>query len=102
MSDIDKLERIQRKAARFITRDCRTRTPGHVTDMLKNLDLPLLQERRTDMRLIFLYKVVEGLVPAIPSNLIHISRTVIDWNKLSDQQVSAPTVECFKVRLHSD
>jgi hypothetical protein len=124
--------------------------------MLKNLDLPLLQERRKDMRLIFLFKVVEGLVPAIPShryltpirNKRHIisfisfiiitfenfatqnivdnlvtnnarcfvvnhaktdihknsffQKTVIDWNKLSDQQVSAPTVECFKARLHSD
>ena len=67
-SDIDKLERIQRKAARFITRDYRTRTQGYVTDMLKNLDLLLLQERRKDMRLIFLFKVVEGLVPAIPSH----------------------------------
>ena len=149
-SDIDKLERIQRKAARFITRDYRTRTPGHVTEMLKNLDLPLLQERRKDMRLIFLFKVVEGLVPAIPShryltpirnkrriisktfenfatqNIVDNSvtnnarcfvvnhaktdihknsffqKTVIDWNKLSDQQMSAPTVECFKARLHSN
>ena len=29
-------------------------------------DLPTLQERREDLRLTFLYKVVRGLVPAIP------------------------------------
>jgi predicted transcriptional regulator with HTH domain len=32
--------------------------------MLKDLDLPTLQDRRTNAILVFLYKVVEGLVPA--------------------------------------
>ena len=34
--------------------------------MLKNFQLPSLEERRKQLRLIFLYKVVEGLVPAVP------------------------------------
>jgi hypothetical protein len=33
--------------------------------MLVKLDLQQLKERRTSQKLIFLYKVVEGLVPAI-------------------------------------
>jgi hypothetical protein len=33
--------------------------------MLKDLDLPTLQDRRTNAKLVFLYKVVDGLVPAI-------------------------------------
>jgi len=33
--------------------------------MLVKLDLQDLKERRTNQKLIFLYKVVEGLVPAI-------------------------------------
>ena len=36
-SDIVKLEKIQRKAARFINRDYRTRATGHVTNMLRYL-----------------------------------------------------------------
>jgi hypothetical protein len=33
--------------------------------MLKDFDLPTLQDRRTNAKLVFLYKVVKGLVPAI-------------------------------------
>jgi hypothetical protein len=33
--------------------------------MLKDLDLPTLQDRRPNAKLVFLYKVVEGFVPAI-------------------------------------
>ena len=68
-SDINKLERIQRRAARFITGDYKTREEGSVTKMLN--DLKNLQLRRTSLRLVFLHKVVESLVPAInPSELL--------------------------------
>ena len=64
--DISKMERIQRNAVRFIARDYKSKTPGSVTSLLIKHDLPTLQERREDLRLTFLYKVVGGLVPAIP------------------------------------
>ena len=64
--DIDKLERVQRKAARFITGDYKTREEGCVTRMLETLELSSLEQRRSFNRLVFMYKVVEGLVPAIP------------------------------------
>ncbi len=64
--DIDKLEKTQRLSARFITGDYTSRTPGSITKMLHTLQLPTLQQRRKDTRLIFLFRVVEGLVPAIP------------------------------------
>ncbi|KAH3726144.1 hypothetical protein DPMN_052000 [Dreissena polymorpha] len=35
--------------------------------MLKSKKIPPLQERRKANRLIFFFKVVEGLVPAMPS-----------------------------------
>jgi hypothetical protein len=35
--------------------------------MLIDLELPTLEKRRTAQRLIFMFKVVEGLVPAIVS-----------------------------------
>ena len=67
-NEIDKIERLQRKAARFITNDYHSREPGSMTNMLKNLDLPILQQRRKELRLTFLFKIVENLVPAIPKN----------------------------------
>ena len=65
--DIDRLEKIQRKAARFITQDYRSRDPGSMTNMLKELELPTLQQRRKENRLGFLYKISRDEVPAIPS-----------------------------------
>ena len=58
-NNIYKLEKIQRKAARFITNDYRTREPGSVTKMLSELEIPTLQNRRKDkknyMSLILIY-----------------------------------------------
>ena len=63
--DIDRLERVQRSAARFITGDYHSRHDGAVTDMIQNLELLPLQERRRHHRLTFLYKIVKGHIPAI-------------------------------------
>ena len=63
---VDKLERIQRGAARFITRDYKSRTPGCMTTMLQDLNLPQLKDRRKELRLVLRYKIAEGLLPAIP------------------------------------
>ena len=38
-----------------------------MTKMLKALDLPTLQQRRNGLRLTFLSKIVEEVVPAIPA-----------------------------------
>ena len=64
--DIDRLENIQRRAARFISSDYRSRHEGAVTEMLKNLELPSLQERRRQLRLTMFYKIANNLVPALP------------------------------------
>ena len=67
-TDIDRLEHIQSKAASFINQDHHSREIGCVSAMLKDLGLPSLQERRGQLRLIFMFKVVEGLVPAVPAD----------------------------------
>ena len=68
--DVDRLERIH-QAARFTTGDYKTREPGCITKMLIDLELPTLEKRRTAQRLTFMFKVVEGLVPAIsPSDFV--------------------------------
>jgi hypothetical protein len=69
-SDIDKIEKVQWKAVRFISDDYKSRVRGCVSRMLKDLELPLLQERRKQLRLTFMFKVVEGFMPAIPSSTI--------------------------------
>jgi hypothetical protein len=47
------------------------REEGSVSKMLNDLKLENLQLRRTNLRLVFLYKVVEGLVPVInPSEFL--------------------------------
>ena len=65
--DIDKLEDVQRRAARFIKQDYRSRQPGSIAKMLKDLNLPSLQDKRREKRLVFLYKIAPGLIPAIPA-----------------------------------
>ena len=64
--DIDKLERVQKQAARFITGDYKMREEVCVTRMLETLELSSLEQRRSINRLVFMFKVVEELVPAIP------------------------------------
>ena len=61
--DKNKLESVQKRSARFITRDLHK---GAMTNMLRQLDLPSLEERRRHLRLTTLFKVVRGLVPALP------------------------------------
>ena len=58
--DINALEKIQRRAARFIKKDYRSRDEDCVTNMLQELDLPNLQQRREINRLIYLFKIVGG------------------------------------------
>ena len=54
--DISKLENVQRSAARFIMKDYHSRHEGCVTEMLKHLKLPSLQDRRRDSRLTGMYR----------------------------------------------
>jgi hypothetical protein len=63
---IDILERTQRKAARFITRDYRSREPGSMTKMLANLELDPLVSRRKLLRLALFYRIAQGDIPALP------------------------------------
>ena len=68
IKDINSLDKTQRKAARFITGDYQSIHDGAATEMLQDLNLPTLKQRRKQNRLVFMYKVVNGLVPAISPN----------------------------------
>ena len=64
--DINKIENIQKRAARFIKHDYRSRESGSMTAMLEELGLPSLEARRKETRLCLIYTISNGLVPAIP------------------------------------
>ena len=59
------------------SQDDRTHQPGSITKMLKDLNLPSLQDRWREKRLVFFYKIAEGLIPAIPAE----SFLTPVWNK---------------------
>ncbi|KAI8502063.1 hypothetical protein Bbelb_204750 [Branchiostoma belcheri] len=64
--DIDTLEMVNRRAARFVTSNHR-RQDVSVTALLHDLRWPSLQSRRQQARLVMMYKITNGLV-AIPSS----------------------------------
>ena len=53
--DIDKLEMVQRRSARFVLN-------VSVTEMLSFLGWPSLQSRRIDAKLVLLYKIINNIV----------------------------------------
>ena len=124
--DITKIEKIQRKAARFIQNDYKY--TSSVTLMLKQLGWKDLETRRRDLRLALFFKVVKGLVavkaediglePAdqrtrsqhefkyrIPkcntNNMLYFlpARTIPIWNNLLADVVNSEKVDIFKEKL---
>ena len=66
VAEIDKLEKVQRRAARFISKDYKSKQKGCVTKMLQEHNLPPLQERRNEIRLALFYKIANGSLPGLP------------------------------------
>ena len=64
--NVERIEKVQRQAARFIKKDYKSRSPGCVSNMLRDMNLHPLEERRRHIRLGLLYKITEGLIPALP------------------------------------
>jgi hypothetical protein len=57
--DINKIEMVQRRAARFVCGDYRT---SSVTSMLNSLQWDTIQHRRQHLKVIMLYRIINGLV----------------------------------------
>ncbi len=122
--DIDKLEKIQGKAARFVKDEHRRGPEFSVSGMVRELGWDSLQDRRRNARLALFFKAVNGEV-AIPisefvtpqdrrtrgassNNFKHIRankqpyrhsfivRTVPDWNSLPAEAKASNTVSTFK------
>ena len=121
---IKALEQVQRRAARYVY-DYTSRTPGCVTEMVKELGWESLQDRRQISRLSLLYKAHHGLVDIDKATYLkpgdsrtrshtgfyqehtahefyHNSffpRTIRDWNRLPNSVTSVPTVDGFRACL---
>ena len=89
-NEIDKLERVQRQAARFIKNDYRSRDPGCVTKMLEDLNLPLLETRRREQRLKLLAKIHTNRLPALPPS------TFLKPANLSRRRIKLKTHQDFE------
>ena len=124
--DKSMLEAIQRRAARWITKDYSS--SASVTSMLKDLGLEELSQRRQDQRLILMYKIVHELVavntedlglmaadsrtrashsyklrqsPSLTSELRYsfAIRTTPEWNNLPALVAEADSLGIFKSQL---
>ena len=124
--DIQKLERVQRKAARFCAGNYNPY--ASVTDMLQELNWETLATRRKIARLSFMYKLSHNLtdfsvtahlkpnyerrtrgshdfkflVPRSKKDVFKFSffpRTICEWNSLPDDIVNTTSVNSFKSKL---
>lgn len=122
------LEKIQRRAARFVT-GCYDYQPGTVTNLLQELKWPTLEERRMMTRLTTFYKITSGElaveIPAYiqrptrvtrslhPKRFINMgsssntykntffTRTVKEWNLLPNEILEKDSVNTFKSALEA-
>ena len=126
-NQIDKLEKIQRRAVRFICGDYQR--DSSVTNMREMIKLPTLEERRKRTRLTIFYKITTNQI-AIPiptyitqrqrstrrsqnqrfirlgSNMdaykySFFPRTLKDWDDLPQDIIELPSVEQFKVAVNT-
>jgi hypothetical protein len=123
-TNINKLEAVQRRAARFVTGDYR-RTSS-TSQMIATLGWPTLQQRREETKLVLVYRITHGLVdiPAQPyfqpANLTTRGRAsgyylpfcrtdvlrhsffpsaIRLWNKLPEEVAASQTLDSFKAGL---
>ena len=122
--DIDTLEKVQRRSARFVTQDFSRESS--VTKMMKDLHWETLAERRAKAKVIMLYRIVHHLVaipveeyltPAATNTRGHDHKFFIQycrtntmrhsffpdtarlWNKLPAESTEAPSLEAFRGSL---
>jgi len=122
VTQIKKLEMVQRSAARFVCN--RYHNTSSVTSMLEYLNWQSLERRRQIARLCFMYKIVNGLID-IPRDIYFFSTirstkphtfqtyhcqtnyykfsffpyTIVDWNKLPGEVALLPTLDAFKAHF---
>ena len=109
--NIEQIEKVQRKAARFIVKDYYSRYDGFMTNTLQSLELDTLQERRTKNRLTMCYKITNDYLPSMPKENFFVPinnrrriKPKIDTDFISDNIVERQVLnnnKCYKV-THSN
>ena len=75
------LEKVQCRAAGYVTNNCTDRSPGTVTSMLEYLKWTSLEHRRQQIRLGMLHKFNNGLVDINPESFFrHSDPTTKEFN----------------------
>ena len=120
---INQIEMVQRRAARFCLNDYISREAGCVSEMLNQLHLHQLKNRRTNRRLTILHKAIYGHLSLPVNNLLHpvqrlsrhlntkafntihaskncykysyFPRTIRDWTSLPDAMVNISKPQHF-------
>ena len=123
--NIDKLERVQRCAARFVCHDFGPHSS--VTQMLSDLGWQQLKDRRKHIRLALLFKIIHDIISVPHQDLLlkaesrtrsshqfkyrtirtsvdpykhfFFPRTIPEWNLLHPDTVNSETIDQFKSRL---
>ena len=90
----EELEKVQNRAARFVTRNY-TFEEGSMTGILKQLKWESLKKRRTDNRLILLYKGLKGKARISTDDLIPKTRHCRNSHSKAFQLHSA-SIEAYK------
>ena len=88
--DIQKIESVQRRAARWVLGDYSSYSS--VTDMIGRLGWRILEQRRTDSRLVLFYKIIYGYVAVpLPPNVIPLTRASLTSHPLAYRQIPTGT-----------
>ena len=90
----DELEKVQNRAARFVTRNY-TRGEGSMTGILEQLKRKSLKKRRKDNRLILLYKGLKGKARIPTGDLIPKTRRCRNQHSMAFQ-IPPARVEAYK------
>ena len=124
-SNKDKIEKVQRTAARFVSNNFRRK--ASVSEMLHNLGWQILDSRRQDQRLVLFYKIINGLASVETEDILtpadsrtrknhsfkfkHLQAncdsyrysffpaTISSWNNLPFGIEKVDSVEGFKLKL---
>ena len=122
----DKLNKIQRAAARFVTNNYQRESS--VTALIQELGWTDLKTRRKNFRLPSLYTILKGLIAVLASDLLtaadertrgghkkyfkHIRantmlgqnsflyKTILDWNHLPQADIESRSIAAFKSQLN--
>jgi hypothetical protein len=126
-NNINKLEGVQKRAARYVRNNYNYNSATSVSNIVKDLNWAVLQDRRKNTRLCLFYKIVNNKVKIDPSDKLiptgrasrahngnsfrqqqcstnirrdsFYPRTIRDWNALPSSTVSAVSLESFKTHL---